>query len=450
MANTPDWTSCLATSNGNNGGDLLPLSAFYALRYHFGMLLGVDDFETEQAYHRAKMRLHNAWLHGAGVIWGFNVKVVGEEVHVMPGLALDAAGHELHLEADACLNVGAWFEKHKSDPDFKVTTGEDGSQSFDAHVVIRFKACLTRQVPSLLEPCENGSTGTAYSRVFETVEILLRPNKAPLHVDPYHRLRLLFGLDAPKKKDGSTTDNTPEDQAVLDRIAKIQMLPGAQQRAEWLAAFHQFAALDEIDLKPAQSEDSEQTLLFPGRDDDPVVLADISGLKLTKKENDWTLSVGAVVDVGRRPSHVATTTIQDLLSGSLGCCVESTTPPPALGPRVDPKTVTISNKAIVLIFDQPLQKSTVTAAVFSVTVFNKDKGWIPFEAEAFLDVAKPTVTLTPNEKKTFVAGLTRIIAKGTGPTPIMGVNNLPLAGATTDAPAPQGADFVWMGELPAK
>ena len=99
MSNTPDLqsrvaaygdssnsmqVSCITTDDGRS--ELLPLSPFNALRYHFGMLLGVDDFETEQAYHRAKMRIHNAWLHRAGVVWGFDVRldVPHGEIRVLP------------------------------------------------------------------------------------------------------------------------------------------------------------------------------------------------------------------------------------------------------------------------------------------------------------------------------------------------------------------------------
>jgi hypothetical protein len=311
MANTPDLTTCLASDNG--GGALLPLSPFYALRYHFGMLLGVDDFETEQAYHRAKMRLHNAWLHRAGVVWGFDVRLNQNagEIRVTPGLALDPAGHELHLEADACVNVGQWFDKHREDPDFPDV--DPDNPIFDAHVVIRFKACLTRQVPALMEPCSNGGAGTAYSRVFETVEILLRPNLAPQPVYPYHRLRLLFGLDEPRMKEGEVVD---ADQAVLDALADIQGLPAGQQAAACLKAFHRFSALDVIDLKPATSEDGARSLLFPGRDDDPVTLANIAGVELTRQNNAWLLS-GGTVDTSVRPSHVATSTLQDLLAALL-------------------------------------------------------------------------------------------------------------------------------------
>jgi hypothetical protein len=308
MANTPDLTTCLASDNG--GGELLPLSPFYALRYHFGMLLGVDDFETEQAYHRAKMRLHNAWLHREGVVWGFDVRLDQNagEIRVTPGLALDPAGHELHLEADACVNVGQWFDKHREDPDFPDV--DPDNPTFDAHVVIRFKACLTRQVPALMEPCSNGNAGTAYSRVFETVEILLRPNQAPPRVYPYHRLRLLFGLDEPRTEEGEVVD---ADQAVLDELANIQGLPAGQQVAARLKAFHRFAALDVIDLKPATSEDGARALLFPGRDDDPVTLANVTGVELTRQNDAWVLS-GGTVDTSVRPSHVATSTLQDLLA----------------------------------------------------------------------------------------------------------------------------------------
>ena len=175
MANTPDVASGFVPVE--EGDKLLPLSPFYSLSYHFGMLLGVDDFETEQAYHRAKMRLHNAWLHREGVVWGFDVRLdtARGETRVLKGLALDAAGHELHLEGDACVNVGQWFAAHRDDADFDPDKTETGVR-FTAYVCVRFKACLTRQVPAMLEPCDNAAgNGTAYSRVFETVEILLRP-----------------------------------------------------------------------------------------------------------------------------------------------------------------------------------------------------------------------------------------------------------------------------------
>src|SRR5262245_32994373 len=72
MSHTPDLNDCSAASDG--ASTLTPISPHLGMHYHFGMLLGVDDFETEQAYHRGKARLHNAWLHRDGAVWGFEIK----------------------------------------------------------------------------------------------------------------------------------------------------------------------------------------------------------------------------------------------------------------------------------------------------------------------------------------------------------------------------------------
>ena len=67
-----------ALANQTNGtsavfNEMLPVDPFRSLYVHFGMLLGVDDFQTLDAYHRGKMWCHSAWLHGQGVIWGLQV-----------------------------------------------------------------------------------------------------------------------------------------------------------------------------------------------------------------------------------------------------------------------------------------------------------------------------------------------------------------------------------------
>lgn len=50
MPTTTTTQGCLGNgSHGSSGSALLPATPFYSPRYHFGMLLGVDDFEAEQA-----------------------------------------------------------------------------------------------------------------------------------------------------------------------------------------------------------------------------------------------------------------------------------------------------------------------------------------------------------------------------------------------------------------
>ena len=478
MSNTPDLASHTAANNDVvtvsslscitsdvGGSELLPLSPFTALRYHFGMLMGVADFETEQGYHRAKMRIHNAWLHRAGVIWGFGVSVDADhgEIRVTPGLALDAAGHELHLEADACINVNAWIDdKKEKDANFDLK-----KEGFDVHVAIRFKPCLTRQVPALLEPCENASTGTAYSRVFETIEILLLPHSAPVPVYPYHRLRILFGLEAPltitraeldqlEAKEAANTLSNEErkklqqvrqDREVVLAVEEIRALPAHDQRARWLHAFHRFAALDEIDLQPAKSADGARTLLFPGQDNEPVFLANISGLSLTESNGQWQLS-GGTVDTSVRPSHVATTTIQDLLTGRLG---EAEPPAADNGPRIYPDSVVLlTSTEIQFRINKIPHEASLKAAAFSVTSFDPSSGWTKSDVvnAAHGGAGTETVNLQLHQP---VRGRVRLIVFGTGPTPLLGADLFPLAGAVGGPRGTMhdGNDFVHMQDFVA-
>jgi hypothetical protein len=417
----------------------LPVNPFLTLSYHFGMLLGVDDFETEQAYHRGKMRIHNAWLHGAGVVWGLRVDLEEErgEIRVQPGLALDPAGHELYLASEACVNVGEWFDANRESPGFEFTETDTGVR-FDAFVEIRFKACLTRAVPAFMEPCAGSETGLAYSRVTETVDIRLTPGTPAAGALPYHRLRLLFGLDQPVEEEGTVVD---ADQEVLDARAAVFAEPASAQPAAMLAAFRRMAALDEMDLQPYASEDGRLSF-FPAPDLAPVLLARISGITLSRNNGAWVLE-GGEVDNTVRPSHVAGSTVQELLCG--GITDENAAAGAEAGPRADPASVTVTGQDISITFDAPLQEASLSAGSFSVSAFDETEGWTEHAIEEVAyEPATLTVTVTLAEEPSGSA--LRVIAAGTGPTPILGENLLPVSGSLQD-PAhagDRGRDFVWM------
>src|SRR4051812_44528537 len=114
--------TCIDGTTANGGGDPAPANPFTALRPHFGMLLGVEDLDVLQGYARGKVRLHNAWLHGGGAVWGLPVRFEDRSgakvLAVGAGLALDGAGRELYLGRTVCLDVGQWYEKHAGDAGF--------------------------------------------------------------------------------------------------------------------------------------------------------------------------------------------------------------------------------------------------------------------------------------------------------------------------------------------
>jgi len=412
-------------------------SPFTRVNYHFGMLLGVDDFETQVDYQRGKLRLHNAWLHGAGVWWGFGVEAELDtgELRVRTGLANDDAGRELHLDADACLSVPAWFAAHQDELDV-TEAGEE--RRFDAHVVVRHRACLSRPVPAFAEPCEGARTDTAFSRVLESVELRLVPGPAPARVDRYHRLRLLFGLAEPQQEGGAVT---PADQEVLDAL---DALPSAGRGPALLAAFRRFAALDGIDLHPPAAPDGEPLTAFPAGDDAAVTLADVH--VVLRQEAAGLVLADAEIDPAVRPSHVATSTIQELTCGAAGTDAD--------GPRVNRDSVTLDTTNLTLTFElsAELAPESVSSAAFALAEFTTgaQPGWADV---AFQDPpayapsaggAAPSVTLRLGAAPS--GTILRLIARGTGTAPLLGTDLVPLAGALAGPPgsAHDGHDFVHM------
>ncbi len=438
MPNTPDLTQPCLDVGPIEDDAVLPVSPFYALRYQFGMLLGVEDFDGAQAYPRGKMRLHNAWLHGPGVAWGFGVTApprapgdpaLSGSIEVDPGLAFDAMGHELHLDAAACVNVGAWYAAHKDDPDVKAVAKVAASGAVDLalRVEVRFKACLTRQVPAMAEPCDGGATATAYSRAFETVEIKLVAGAAERPPAQYHRLRLLFGLDATKSPAGGAEADVA--------AARAAIAAASDADAEFLGQFRRLAALDEIELGPGKRADGTPSLLFPVADDAPIVLANLgvhlepatAGLAMTTVE----------IHPEIRPTHVATSTIQEL-----NCCAARAAD--AGGPRADPSSVARQDKTITFALDRPLQPASVAPDAFTVMEFDEANGWSGLDiGSASFDAVTKRVKVVLKEAPQ--AKLVRLVARGTGPAPLLGADLVPFAGAIGGPPGSQqdGNDFAF-------
>jgi hypothetical protein len=70
-----------------------------------GKLLTAEDLQREQEYQRNKVRLHNRFLHGWGVVAGLRVSLDRGAVVVAPGLALDCAGNELVLPCEERISL---------------------------------------------------------------------------------------------------------------------------------------------------------------------------------------------------------------------------------------------------------------------------------------------------------------------------------------------------------
>lgn len=425
------------------GGVSLPVNPFVSNRYHFGMLLGVADLETDQGYHRGKGWLHNAWLHGEGAVWGLRVEVRADanEVVIHPGLALDRNGRELRVTDRLCLDLGRWYAERRPD-DLVVEDDGNGGVLFDLHVTLCAEECLDRPVPSISEPCEGSDLGTAYSRAVEQPVAALVAGRAPAApAEQYPRLRQFFGHAA------------VADVTVVEALDAIDAAPAGDRAATCVAWFRTLAALDTMDLQPEDGPGA----LFPAADDNAcIVLADIRA-HLRPDRGRWMVvgedahshdaghDVAPVVghDVGHdvahgepttvdntiRPSHVRTRTIQELCGHAHG---RGPTAPDQPGPvRLVAASLRLHERTVTLRFTEPVDPATVSKRAFTASTL-RDAGWTVVTVDdAVLDADAMTTTIT---LKTAPSGrLVRVIAHGTGATPILGVDGRPLAGLDVDA-----------------
>ncbi|HEX3126498.1 MAG TPA: hypothetical protein VH394_04150, partial [Thermoanaerobaculia bacterium] len=204
--------------------------------------------------------------------------------------------------------------------------------------------------------------------------------------------------------------------------------------AAWLEAFRDYAALDEIDLGPAETvEDGERTL-FPALDPAPVVLADVRGITLGA---DHKTLAGGEVDVTVRPVLVATSTIQELLcgppcpGGGGGAAARSGL---AYGPQVDPASVALAGRKLTFAVSADLLPSTLKAPAVHVGVLGDKTGWSTIGFKAAYKQGTVTLQLAHEPQ----GRLLRLVVRGTGDSPLLGRNLVPFAGAPGAPAAPAG------------
>jgi hypothetical protein len=394
---------------------------FTAVAAHFGMLLGVDDLETIIGQPWAKMRLHNAWLHGAGVVWGGAVSVDAEsrEVRVEPFLALDALGHELTIGTESCLDLKAWYDANADAVEHREV---DGRIVFDAVVVAHYRACLAKPVPTLISPCDGGAADTAFSRVRETAELFLLPAAAdvvPPRAEHYPRLRLLRGLPS------TLTDPERADLLAQADAARAEADPAEALLTVWRAA----AAADVAERHPTTEPGADP--LYDATEPAYVVLARLNGLSLTT--GDPVTAGVQSVDIGARISQVDTATLAELCSGGAAAAEGGD----AGGPRVVAGSEQRAGDAVTVELTAAVAEPTLGTGV-AVRRYDDAAGWVDASGGA-PTLAGSTLTI-PLAAGIDPAAVLRVVLYGTGPAPLVGVpaagqRPVPFAGVTGGPPA---------------
>lgn len=403
------------------GGD--PLTA---VRFASGMMLGADDLNDALGNVRGQGQLANAWLHGPGVCWGFEVSVDldNSEIIVERGLACDGAGRFVALRSSAqCVSVPRWFVHRGAGLGF---THADATSGFDVLVVACYDACLGAPVPVVADPCAAGSEGSdvAPSRLVEGA--VIRLVKVPVQPDPlpFPRLRAHFGVGEPH---GDVATHGAD----LRELRRLAGLDTAERRP-W--------------FDPVRLRDSD----LPAGDDSCVVLARLRGLQLTA---DLGALVAGAVDYTERQSLVPTAVLQELLGGTHGPNRPTPTPvavaPQPAGPQIERGSVRVSGGTITASVAGSLDDASVRSDSVHVSGWSTAGGWQPLVVTS-TRLGDGGSTLTIDFERSLTVERVRFIVAGTGPHPVTGRSATgewgPLAGAVDEVggTAHDGIDFVHM------
>ncbi|HEY0824777.1 MAG TPA: hypothetical protein VGD76_13390 [Ramlibacter sp.] len=399
---------------------VLPDSPQCAPNYHFGMLLGVEDFRAEQGFHVGRLRRHQRLLHGSGVVAGYAVAYQADdmELRVGTGVAVDALGRDLVLDVPQCVSLPLWWIAHREEDAFRdIATPDDATLDLD--VVACYSCCLGDPVPAIAEPCAGDAADVAYSRVCETVQLKLvrAPAAAAAFAPPFHLLRMWLGLAGPRT--GNDGKLLPGDQWLADQYNALVALPSAEQ------ARRRPALLREIIARAVAEEPPQPRAHEPDESDLCLPLARLRNVRLKLEAEGWKVTLDGV-DLGVRETLLPSALLQQLL------LAEPAPQPAFAGPTVVHEGATLADDVVTLVFSQPLAQASVAQAAFLASEFVATEGWKPFTLAAPAyddsDAARPRVRLTLDRVP--AGELVRVTVIGTGSTPLLGATFIP-AGAVT-------------------
>lgn len=409
--------ACISLPASQRCAATLPDNPECGLNYHFGMLLGVDDFQAEQGFHVGRLRRHQRLLHGWGVVAGFPLAfdAISFDLSVGPGYAIDILGRDLWLAIRQCVNLALWWQKHAGDDAFHGLDPNDATLDLDLQVC--YATCLDRPVPAIAEPCAGDAADIAHARLCETVSLQLIKHVDPPPVaagdQPYHLWRLWLGLD----EIATLADGTlaPDDQWLADQQAALAALPADHQDAALAALRQQVLARAVTATSPLRPE------VVPdpsGEASTCITIARLTPLHIWHDGAGWHVTLGNAATLNGWPRPLLLPT--ELLQAELLADPDAAGPPP--GPLLLPGGIALAGSSLKLSFNQALAAASVTAQAFAVSEFDPASGWHPFTLAApSIDASlpgRPVVTLgldrLPSGK------LLRATVIGSGPAPLLG------------------------------
>jgi hypothetical protein len=216
-------------------------SALERVRYYPRQLLTADDLAGDQEYHRQKMRRHNRFLHGWGVVCGLEVKAFPEQGHpwqvrVCPGYAVGPQGDEIRLIEAISLDLATGAQTTPDPcadrwPCPPTGTMPGGGEKIPhVYVAVRYAECPGRPERVLPAGCGCDETSCEFSRTRDTLELkvlweLPASHRAAAVADARwaerFRLWLTLGREASEPPPAPPCPPCPEEPWVV--LARVQL-----------------------------------------------------------------------------------------------------------------------------------------------------------------------------------------------------------------------------------
>jgi hypothetical protein len=136
--------------------------------YTLGMVLGVDDFTQEFAYHNARDQWLARDLIGYGTVSGLALTVTndanGPRIEVSPGVAVSPVGQLIRVCSAQCASLNDWIRLNKEKLPATITQPVTPGGDLNVAVVLSYRDFPTDNVPIPGEPCRSEDDALVPSR----------------------------------------------------------------------------------------------------------------------------------------------------------------------------------------------------------------------------------------------------------------------------------------------
>jgi hypothetical protein len=151
----------MATDDLTLNPSLAPNRVFYST----GRMLGVEDFQADQDYHRGRLARALLQLYGSGTVSGLLVQTDGNpntaalEIQVTPGLAIDRIGRIIEVPRLVCIVLNDWLNSQVQAWQQQQTSPVPGQPEIpDPNDAIHDAKNLMVDVFATFVPCTRGLT----------------------------------------------------------------------------------------------------------------------------------------------------------------------------------------------------------------------------------------------------------------------------------------------------